>query len=397
MASLEELKVPDAVRKGKKSFFLLDRDYYTSEKIFEREYERVYSRDWIYAGHVSQLPERGDYLMFKYGREEIVVVRGDGGRFFANLNVCRHRGYRLCAEVSGHVNSFVCNYHQWTYNLDGSLKYVPRMPDGQYFDYCKFGLRSAQVEVWNGMIFVCLGDGKIEPIRDRFASLESTVAKFSPTTTKLAYAKKYQIAANWKLVVDNAFECYHCPANHPSLCGVIDVPRLMSDLKEWFSDDNDETKDLGASGMHVKPGMKTMSGDGSLICEKLLGNLTAKDAADGITCGVMLVPNPTFIMFYVDHWWTIAVRPQSATETELVYSWYVRDDAIEVKDYDIARLIEVGDNTQMEDNILIERTQRGVNSRYYAPGPIGSDVEPALYDFMADYKKFMDRGANAGQ
>ena len=377
--------------KEKTAFFLSGADHYRSEKIFDVEFEKVYSRDWIYAAHVSQLPNKGDYLKFGFAGEEIVVVRGEGNQFFANLNVCAHRGYRLCSEARGNVRAFVCGYHQWSFNLDGSLKRVPQMLDGEYFDYCKHGLKTAQVEVWNGMIFIHLGSGAAETLHPRLAPTMAAVQRFAPERTRLAHEKNYAIAGNWKIVVENAMECYHCAGNHPSLCSVIDVPGLIADLKLWLDDQgggNDNA--LAAGGMRVKKGMKTMSPDGDLICGKLLGNLTAEDAAIGITAGVMVIPNFFVGMFYVDHWWTIAIRPKSATETELLYQWFVRDDAVEGEDYDVQRLIEVADNTQTEDNVLIERTQRGVNSRYYVPGPIGSDVEPALYDVLLNYKKFME-------
>ena len=374
----------------KESFLLLSRLAYTSQEVFLEEYAKVYSRDWIYVGHISQLPTKGDYLICDYAGEEIVVVRGDGEQVFANLNVCRHRGYRLCTEKSGNVKAFVCGYHQLRFDLDGGLKNAPRMRDGEYFDYRDYGLQTARVEVWNGLIFVHLHAKELAPLTDRLSSFDAIAARFAPMDTKLAYEKKYPIAANWKIVVENAMECYHCGGTHESLCAVIDIPRLMSDLKDWLADkDGTGPSNLGAGGMRVKPGMMTMSRDGSLICEKLLGACTAEDAIDGVTGGIMVVPNFFYAAFYVDHWWTIAIRPRSAKETELIYSWFVRNDAIEGVDYDVQKLIEVADNTQTEDNALIERTQRGVDSRYFLPGPIGSDVEPALHDFVTTYKAVM--------
>ena len=384
----EMISPPELPRKT--TFSLLPQEHYTSVEIFRQEFDRIYTRDWIYAGHVSQVARKGDYFMVDYAGEEIVVVRGEGDRVHAHLNICRHRGYRLCAEKRGHVPSFVCGYHQWRFALDGSLKTVPGMRDGEYFDYARYGLRTASVEVWNGLIFVHLGAAKIDSIIERLAPFQSIADKFAPAATRLAHEIKYPIAANWKVVVENAMECYHCAATHRSLCSVIDVPRLMADLKDWLADETGSgPTDLGAGGMRVKAGMSTMSPDGTLICEKLLGTITADDVADGAAGGVMVVPNFLYAAFYVDHWWTIAIRPKSALETELVYSWFVRDDAVEGVDYDLRKLIEVADNTQVEDNALIERTQRGINSRYFERGPIGSDVEPALHDFCTNYMRYM--------
>ena len=370
----------------KTTFALLEREYYTSEEIFAKEYEHIYSREWIFAAHVSQLPEKGSFLKFEYGGEEIVVVRGANDQFHANLNVCRHRGFRLCAEETGKVRAFVCGYHQWRYNLDGGLAGVPQMADGEYFDYRDFPLRTAQVEVWHSMIFVNLHTEPIEALAERLAAFDNMIDKFAPEGTKLAHSNTYVLDANWKIVVDNALECYHCPGTHRTLCGVVDVAGLMNDLKEWLADDDgDGPSDLGQSGMRIQKGMQSLSADGTLITEKLLGSCTSTDVDNGISGGVMVVPNFFYAAFYVDHWWTIAIRPMSAGKTQLVYTWYVRADAEAGVDFDVDRLIEVGHTTQTEDNVLIARTQAGVESRYYVPGPIGSDVEPALSDYVANY------------
>jgi Rieske 2Fe-2S family protein len=373
----------------KTAFELLAGDYYTSEEIFAKEYDRIYSRDWVYAGHVSQFPRTGSFLKVEYGGEQVVVVRGEGDAFHAHLNVCRHRGYRLCEAESGRVRAFVCPYHQWRYDLDGTLARAPQMPDGEYFDYRDYSLRTAQVEVWNSMVFVNLGEGPVQSMQDRLQAFDEMVAKFQPAGTTLAHEEKYLLAGNWKVVVENALECYHCPGTHKSLCAVVDVDGLQADLREWLADEGgDGPTDLGQSGMRLKPGMKSLSADGSLITDKLLGGCTEEDY--GISGGVMVVPNFFYAAFYVDHWWTIAIRPISARKTRLVYSWFVRQDAVEGVDFDVARLIDVGHTTQSEDNALIERTQSGLESRYFEPGPIGSDIEPALHDFVANYRKFMD-------
>jgi Rieske 2Fe-2S family protein len=373
-----------------KAVVLLERDYYMSEEIFAREYDRIPSREWIYAGHLSQVPNKGSFFKFSFGGEEILVVRGDGENVYANLNICRHRGFRICAEETGKVRSFVCPYHHWRYDLDGKLRNAPQMPDGEVFDYADYPLRTAQVEVWHGLIFVNLSAEPIEPIALQFSAFDAMIDKFAPERTKLVHEKKYQLDANWKVAVENALECYHCPGSHRTLCSVVDVPGLIADLKEWFADDGgDGPADLGQSGMRIQTGMQTLSIDGKLLTSKLLGACTESDVETGISGGIMFVPNFAFAAFYVDHWWTVSVRPISAHRTEFVYSWFVRDDAVEGEDFDVERLIEVGHITQSEDNALIERTQAGIDSRFYVPGPINMDAEPALHDFVTNYLKFL--------
>ena len=371
---------------GRDVISLKPREYYLSEEIFDKEYERVFSIDWIFVGHVSQFPEVGSYLKVLFGGEEVVCTRGDGGVFHAHFNVCSHRGARICGERSGNARQgFVCPYHKWHFAIDGSLKSVPQMRDGEYFDYSDNGLKKAHADVWNGLVFIHLGQTEPEPLATRMRPYDNVAAKFDPVRAKLVHEEIFQIAANWKIVVENGLECYHCPGNHKSLARVIDVAGLQAEMGEWMQDE-DAAEVLG-NPQRLREGMQSCSADGTLIAKKLLGTCTAQD--HGIAGGINVVPNPAYLAFYVDHFWTISVRPLSAKSTELVYSWYVHEDAEEGRDFDLARLVEVGHITQVEDNVLCEMTQSGLGSRHYVPGPIVSKVEPGIRDFASSYAKLM--------
>ena len=104
-----------------RSGFCLEQPFYTDPEIFEMDMERIFRRYWLYAGHVSQITNPGDYFTFEIGRESLIVVRGQDQRIHALFNVCRHRGSRLCVEGSGHSKRLVCPYHQWVYDTDGAL------------------------------------------------------------------------------------------------------------------------------------------------------------------------------------------------------------------------------------------------------------------------------------
>ncbi|WP_375479762.1 SRPBCC family protein [uncultured Jatrophihabitans sp.] len=379
----------------KTSFALLEGEYYTSEDIFAKEFDRIFSRDWVYACHISQLPSKGSFVKIEHGGEEIVVVRGAGDALYANLNVCRHRGFRICEADAGKVRAFVCPYHQWRYDLDGKLSGVPQMKDGEYFDYADFPLATALVEVWQGMVFVNLDPEPTDSLADRLKAFEATVENFAPTKTRLAHETRFEVAANWKVAAENSLECYHCVGTHPTLCKVVDIDGLQADLRQWLVEDDadgaaDGSVDQGMGGMRIQAGLETLSADGSLITDKLLGDHGADDIGRGVSGGVTVVPNLFYAAYYIDHWWTLAFRPLSAKRTVIQYQWFVREDAVEGVDYDVAKLIEVGHVTQSEDNVLIERTQSGMDSRYFTPGPIGSDVERALHDFVSNYRTFMD-------
>lgn len=374
---------------AKRTFALLESEYYTSDEIFAREFERIFAQEWFYACHVSQLPSKGSFIRFPFAGEEIVVVRGEGDAIHAHLNVCRHRGFRLCDESSGRVRGgFTCPYHQWRFDFDGSLSRVPQMSDGEYFDYGDYGLRTAHVELWHGMVFVNLRAGAVEPLRDQLRAYDGVVSKYAPEQTKMIHENQYVLAANWKVAAENSLECYHCPGTHAALCRVVDVAALQADLREWISDPDVEA-DGGASGMRIQPGMATLSSDGTLITEKLLGGWGPEDVGDSVSGGVTIMPNLFYAVFYIDHWWTLTFRPLTSTTCVVLYQWFVRHDAEPGIDFDVDRLIHMGHVTQSEDNALIERTQRGIESKYYMPGPLSVDLEAALHDFVTNYLKHM--------
>jgi len=373
-----------------RTFALLDGEYYTSEAIFAKEYQRIFSQQWFYACHLSQIPSKGSYVRIAFAGEEIVVVRGAGDEVHAHLNFCRHRGFRLCDEPAGKVRGgFVCGYHQWRFNLDGSLASVPQMKDGEYFDFKDYGLRTAHVEVWHGLVFLNLRQGEVQPLTDELSAYEPVAQQYVPERTKLVHEKEYELAANWKVAAENSLECYHCPGTHATLCKVVDVEGLQADLRQWLAED-DEDADHGMAGMRIRKGMQTLSADGTLITEKLLGNNGPEEVAGTVSGGITIMPNLFYAVFYVDHWWTLTFRPVTPTTCVVLYQWFVREDAEPGVDFDLDKLIEVGHLTQSEDNVLIERTQRGVASKYFTPGPLSQDLEAALHDFVTTYSKFMD-------
>ncbi|NND43777.1 MAG: Rieske (2Fe-2S) protein, partial [Xanthomonadales bacterium] len=118
----------------------LERTFYTDEGIYRRELERIFMRSWQYAGHVSEIPKVGDWFLFEFGAESVIVVRSAEDSIRALVNVCRHRGSRVRTEPRGCANRFTCPYHGWTYGLDGRLLVAAYMDDA--FDKSKHGLKT---------------------------------------------------------------------------------------------------------------------------------------------------------------------------------------------------------------------------------------------------------------
>jgi phenylpropionate dioxygenase-like ring-hydroxylating dioxygenase large terminal subunit len=384
-----DVNLVTAIDLRREYFTLPPREYYVGDRIFAEEFDKVFSRQWIYAGHLSEFPRRGSFMNVDFAGEKILIVRGEGGEFYGHFNVCRHRGYPLCEGETGTVRAIVCPYHQWRYDLDGVLTRVPGMSDGEFFDYRDFGLKRIHVETWHDMVFFHLG-GNPQPLRSCLDQFDSSVAPFNIEGTRLAHAETLDLEANWKVSAENFNECYHCPGSHRSFCRVIDVPRMQQDAEVWFDLDRPGGAFAGGgSGMPLVEGMQTLSASGSLTCTKLLGDCTLDDAAVGRNTGINMLPNYFYAGFYVDHWWAQSVRPISPTRSRMVFRWYVREDAIEGTDYDVDVLTRLTRDTYLEDVVLIEKTYKGILSQTFTPGPIVARTEPLMYSFVAAYWSMM--------
>lgn len=211
--SLDQVALADVkeLAKTRQPGFALPGAFYTSPAVFEHDIKLFWNRNWIWVGHVSQLPEPGNFFRFDYGAESIVVVRDRQGKIHAHINVCRHRGSRICLEASGKTSVLSCPYHAWTYDLDGSLR-TDREMNGQ-FNRADYSLFSASLKIFQGLIFVCLSDQPpdLEPALGRLAPLTKP---FGIDSLKVAHSASYPVPANWKLALENYLECYHCAPAH---------------------------------------------------------------------------------------------------------------------------------------------------------------------------------------
>src|SRR3984893_5983823 len=140
----------------------LERQFYTDPRIFESDMDRILLRHWFCAAHVASVPRPGDFVLVDLGAESVIVVRAADGEIRALVNVCRHRGSRICTARSGHAPAgrFTCPYHAWTYDLNGGLVAAREMPPS--FDAERFGLKSLAVRVADGLIFVPFADKPLD-------------------------------------------------------------------------------------------------------------------------------------------------------------------------------------------------------------------------------------------
>ena len=375
----------------------LERMFYTSPTVYERDILKIWCESWLWAGHVSQIPNPGDYFLFTFATESVIVLRDGDGQVRAHLNVCRHRGSRVCLEASGNARVFSCPYHGWTYGLNGALRGAPMMGDN--FDCDAHGLDRVNITVFEGLIFINLSENPPN-LTPALARLKPHVAPFGFENTKIAHSISYPVPANWKLAFENYLECYHCAPSHKEysrshslkdpnsmtvelLAGMQARAReagLTTDVVDATGLDADPP---GADIYHRRyplyPGYDTGSKTGGGLAP-LLGNLTGYDGgATDISIGPV-----NYFLAYSDHVVGYRFLPRGPRETEIQTVWMVHQDAVEGRDYDLDTLTWLWDVTTKDDERIIHNNQEGVGSMRYRPGPL-STMEWGISGFLGWY------------
>lgn len=366
---------------GQKSGWSLAQRFYIDPEIYQLELDQIVMRNWIFAGHQSQLPAPGDFRVFNVANESAIIVRSESGELKAFANVCRHRGSLVCLEASGNTRKFECPYHAWTYDTDGHLVGTRDMPAD--FAKDKHSLHSVSIEVLHGLIFVCFCDDPPSLQRAKH-DLKEPMEMFDFENLQIAAKKTYPIAANWKLSVENYQECYHCaPAHaeyakmHTLMLDDKKLERVQSKMRERMAscglkemefdfvdtDAPEGQQGYGYSRTAMFEGYKTGSRDGAPVAP-LLGNLTGYDGgASDFTIGPL-----SFFLAYSDYVVGYVFTPVDQTHCECNIYWMVRGDAKEGSDYKVDELTWLWDVTTHADEEIIVNNWKGVNSRYYEPG-----------------------------
>ena len=382
--------------------YSLPQPFYSDERLFEIDMQEIFHKEWLIAGMTAEIPAKGNYMTLQIGKNPVVVVRGADGSVNAFHNVCRHRGSRLCTKEKGKVAKLVCPYHQWTYELDGRLLYAGTEM-GDDFDMKNFSLKPINVKTAGGYIFISLAENP--PAIDEFLqTLKHYMEPYDMENTKVAVQTTLMEKANWKLVLENNRECYHCNASHPELLNTLlewdDVtdPRATQSFKDHVAEsaaawDAEKIPYAHASfglrnrivRMPLLKGTVSMTMDGKPGSSKLMGRIKNPDLG---SMRILHLPH-SWNHCMGDHIIVFTVWPISAQETMVSTKWLVHKDAVEGVDYDVARLREVWDATNDQDRRLAEENQRGINSSAYQPGPYSKTYEFGVVNFIDWYSARM--------
>ena len=201
----------------------LHADAYIEPRWHQIEQSEIFARTWQWVGHIESLRDPGSYTALDVAAMPVVLVRGHDGELRAFYNVCQHRAHELLAG-SGRTDSIVCPYHGWTYELTGRLAQARRTSDVVGFDRSSVCLREIGVEEFGGFVYVNLDPGAVS-LAEQSEGLGAEIARGAPDVEELTHVHRihYDIASNWKNVVDNFLECYHCHVAHPDFVTLVEM------------------------------------------------------------------------------------------------------------------------------------------------------------------------------
>ncbi|WP_327658153.1 aromatic ring-hydroxylating oxygenase subunit alpha [Streptomyces sp. NBC_00483] len=352
-------------------------DYYTDPQIFAQEQEHIFESMWFCVSRASDLTKPGSFRTYQVGRESVLVSRSRDGSVRAFLNICRHRGAKLCTEESGEVRrNFQCPYHAWTYGLDGKLIAAPNLTSMPDIDRTAYGLVTVHVREWLGYVWVCLAeqppsfeDEVIGAVSSRLGGADA-IENYAIEDLDLGKRITYDVRANWKLIIENFMECYHCATIHPELTEVL--PEFKDGLAaQYFVGHGAEFADE-ARGFTV---------DGSEGLDRIP---SVADEQDRRYYAITVRPQ-VFINLVPDHVIIHRMYPISHDRTIVECDWlylpHVVDSGGDSKD--IARSVELFHRVNQQDFDACERTQPAMSSRAYVKGGVLVPSEHHIGEFHA--------------
>lgn len=340
--------------------YTLPGEWYTSPQVFQTEKARIYRHSWTYAGLLEELENPGDFFTCRVGDVPLVLLRDEAEELRAFINVCRHRGSELVLQERGNRKSIQCHYHAWTYGLDGSLRAAPGSKNEPDFCPAAFSLIPAQVDTWGPLVFVN-PDQAATPLSEVMGALPHLVAETGLDLSRIRrrVRHQYEIAANWKIVVDNYLECYHCPVAHPSFSDLIDVNDYVVTEYDYFSTQTGAVKESARSGRRSPYTISQGVEEG--FYAYLWPNFT-----------INIYPGPGNVSLNL-------FQPIDVDRTLAVYDYCFAD---EVSDSEVEEFVAFIDQVQREDIVLCESVQRGMRSGYFQQGKLMLSREHALRHFQ---------------
>ncbi|WP_248959774.1 aromatic ring-hydroxylating oxygenase subunit alpha [Sphaerisporangium perillae] len=334
---------------------------YTDEDVFALEQRQIFESMWFCVARADDLAGPGAFRTVQVGRESVIVSRAKDGATRAFLNVCRHRGARLCTEESGQVRrAFQCAYHAWTYDLDGKLIAAPNLTKMPDIDRVEHGLVKVHVREWIGYVWVCLADEPpsfeedvLGAVVTRLGDLAS-IENYGIEDLKVGRRIVYDVKANWKLIVENFMECYHCATIHPELTEVL--PEFADGYAAQY---------FVGHGAAFGSGIQGFTVDGSPGVDRIP---TVAEEQDRRYYAITIRPQ-VFVNLVPDHAIVHRMFPLAADRTIVECDWLFLPEVVE-SGRDIGPSVELFHKVNVQDFDACERCQPAMSSRAYARGGV---------------------------
>lgn len=345
--------------------------YYTDPAIFELDQRRIFQRSWHCVGRVDALTEAGQFYRVDLGEESVLVVRGGDGEPRAMRNLCRHRGAQLCTEESGSFRTAIrCAYHSWSYDLDGRLLAAPNMREMPDLVKADYGLHPVRTEQWLGYLWLNLDPeapplaAQVEPqLSERLG--DGVLERYEIGRLGVAATISYQVASNWKAIIENFMECYHCATIHPELTEVL--PEFAKGLAVQY---------YVGHGAAFGEAIEGFTVDGSAGFDTLPGLTPEQDQK----YYAMTVRPTVFINLVPDHIIFHRMYPMAVDRTIVECDWLYAPDVV-AEGRDVEHSVELFHRVNVQDFDACERTQPAMSSRAYRKGGVLVPVEHHIAEF----------------
>lgn len=347
----------------------LTADAYTSREVFDWEMENLFRSTWVCVGRGDELVGPGQIRAIEVAGEGVLLARDRDGALTAFSNVCRHRGHEL-APVGEAIDARLirCPYHSWSYRFNGDLRAAPTFTQTPNFDMSEFPLIGIAATEYMGWIWVDLS-GEAKPIEDHFGNLAEKAEPYETERLSTGAVHSYVVDANWKIVVENYNECYHCSSIHPELCEVTPTDSGY---------DHVPTGIWCGGTMTLKDHAVTMSLDGASNGVNFR-NVDTELARH--VWYITVIPN-LLLSMHPDYVMTHRLVPLSPDQTFIECSWLFPPETFEKEGFDPAYAVDFWDITNREDWTACENVMKGVRHKGYRPGPLSS-WEGTVYQFLA--------------
>lgn len=381
MSIIDDVETVRSARDSVESGRTLPRDWYLDKDVYESERDAVFKKSWQYVAHVDELTKPGDFVVAPIGDFTVLVTRGRDGELRAFHNTCQHRGHELAQCSSGNTKLFQCPYHAWSYGLDGKLINAPYMRETPGFEFSSVKLKQLKLDVWECFVFVnCDEDAK--PLAEWLGPLAADTAglDIEYSTLKKSRRIEYHVDANWKIVVENSLECYHCHVAHPELVDLMDMDQFVQNVSEHgvsmggpVAQDVKREVSMGADYEYPDGGVRE-----------------GRYMYTWPSFYFLVYPGPGNVS-------NIRFYPQGLDRTLVVREFYFSDD---VTEEDRKSASDFVDNIQNQDSGLCESVQRGLKAGGFSSGHLQltnsmGEYGPSLFNrrYMEQMTAHVERGS----